>query len=281
MKKVKGILPAQQLMMGTTQIKQPLPTNTVRQIDPFLLLHHAGPFQIEAGENPMHVPPHPHRGFSPVTFVFDGGVEHKDSLGNHQIIRSGGIQWIDSGSGIVHSESVSEKFIKEGGKFQIIQLWINLPKSKKMIRPAYIGKQREEIPSFSTGLGYFQVVAGEINGLQGAHDPELPLQIGMGNMDEGDVLQFDIPFENSFIYILEGQLEIDGQEVNANQLALLDQSEKSIQAKVLQSTKVLFCAGDALNEPMAQYGPFVMNTQTEIMTAMRDYESGKMGVLED
>lgn len=280
MKTIKEILPSIPVQMGSIVVKQPLPSDSHLQIDPFLLLHHAGPFEITPGENPMNVPAHPHRGFSPVTFVFNGSVAHRDSLGNEQIIHSGGIQWINAGAGIVHSESVSEEFIHKGGKFQIIQLWINLPQAKKMISPTYYGFDQSSIPKIKLTNGSIQLVAGNLHEKKGGIQPELPLTIFMGNLQAGDNFSFTVEDNyQAFVYVLEGKLEVNDDLISANQLGIIDRNIQKLSISSNIETKILFCAGEPLNETIKQYGPFVMNTQQEILQAMRDYENGEMGYL--
>jgi len=134
--------------MGNFEIAQPLPVTGINQVDPFLLIHHAGPKIHNPGDKELNVEAHPHSGFEPVTFVFSGEVEHHDSLGNKSIVRSGGVQWITAGKGIVHSEKASPEFIKKGGEFEIVQLWINLPQKLKRTNPAYYGFEAKDIPFY-------------------------------------------------------------------------------------------------------------------------------------
>ena len=129
---VANITQSEHLSMGNTEVKQPLPTMRVEQVDPFLLLHHFGPTTVEPGGDPLDVGPHPHRGFEPVTFLYSGGIRHKDSRGNEGILRGGDVQWMTAGRGIIHSERASREFLEKGGTMEGIQLWVNLPQKDKM-----------------------------------------------------------------------------------------------------------------------------------------------------
>ena len=169
-KAIAGVWDAQNIMMGSNRLKQPLPLPELENIDPFLLLHHIGPGIQEVGTPPLlDVGAHPHRGFEPVSFIFSGELHHRDSRGNDSIISAGGVQWMTAGMGIVHSEQMSKEFLEKGGQFEMIQLWINLPSSMKMVQPKYQGFDRGAIPCFNAQDGKVQlnVIAGVYEGLKG------------------------------------------------------------------------------------------------------------------
>jgi redox-sensitive bicupin YhaK (pirin superfamily) len=279
---IKSVFTAPEIMMGSNKLKQPLPVAGLNQVDPFLLLHHMPPTKHEPGVNALDVGPHPHRGFEPVTFVCEGEVEHNDSLGNHSVIAAGGVQWMTAGRGIVHSEGASKAQINRGGSFEMIQLWINLPKDKKMTTPIYQGVQKEAIPSVEAGDGKAKVnvVSGTYQGRKGPVDSLTGIEAYTLEMSEGGQLTFDVPAaRNVMIYQLRGNTTVNQHQVTDTQLVHFENDDERVEIIADTDALILFLTGDPIEEPMAQYGPYVMNTQSEILEAMRDYEQGKMGVL--
>lgn len=275
---VQKILYAQMVDMGGIPVRQPLPTASIEQIDPFLLLHHhIGNFKENTNPKNVGVGPHPHRGFSPVTFIYQGDVHHRDSRNNSSVVKAGGVQWMNAGMGIIHSERPSSELTSKGGTQEIIQLWINTPQSGKMNQPEYQAFQNEELPKLS---GNLSVVAGNQDEISGPAKSEMPINAVMGVLTPGEKLTLDTPYEHSMLYVLNDSLKItDHGIVEEHNLVVFESSTKSIEVSSDSKTKILFLSADPLNESLATYGPFVMNTQTEIMEAMRDYQMGKMGVL--
>ncbi len=279
---VANINPAQTIAMGDTLVKQPLPTQQVPQIDPFLLLHHFGPTTVEPGNDPLDVGPHPHRGFEPVTFLYQGGLRHRDSRGNTGHLQGGDVQWMTAGMGIIHSERASQDFLANGGTLEGIQLWVNLPAAQKMVQPRYQDIKAAQIPVQQLdGGSRLRVVAGTYADEQGpalTYSPILALQL---ELVAGSRVELPLPeSHHAFIYLLEGQLKLNDNFVyEAHQLLNFKKDGEGIVLEgIAESTQVLIMSGEPLNEPVVNYGPFVMNTQTEIMEAMRDYQMGKMGV---
>jgi len=270
--------------MGGFPVKQPLPTMHVEQIDPFLLLHHAEA-KVPADRDPMTagVGPHPHRGFSPVTFVFKGGVHHRDSRGNSSVVSAGGTQWMNAGMGIIHSERPPESIHELGSTQEIIQLWINTPQKNKMDQPEYFPITAEETPQIPTDdLNVdIRIVSGEYKGVKGPVSSLSPVMSLRMTFSKGGSHYFEIPESfNAFIYLLDGKLKIDGYGyVDGLNLVNLKNDAPGIGVEALDDTRFILMAGEPLNEPMVSHGPFVMNTTTEVMEAMRDYQMGKMGVL--
>ncbi len=285
MRKVKQIIPSSKVNMGGIILDQPLPSASVDQIDPFLLIHHwhdvlpGNQKQNEAG-----VGPHPHRGFSPVTFIFKGGVHHRDSRGNDSIIYDGGTQWMNAGRGIVHSERPFKQLAEEGGEFEIIQFWINNPAKYKMEQPSYQPLSKEETPVYNAedGKARVYVVSGNYKNLEGkisAHSPLITLRM---ELEENGVLDFTIPTDyNTLIYQLDGGLTVnDKEQTNAKDVIWFENDgEEEIKICANKKSRAILLAGKPLNENIVSYGPFVMNTQTEVMEALRDAQMGKMGVL--
>ena len=224
MRSIQRIIDTAYVKMGPMTIGQPLPVQGLDQISPFLLLHHAGPIPVTAGKNPMHIGAHPHRGFEPVTFVFNGSVEHRDSMGNHSIITAGGVQWTTAGSGIVHSESAAPEFVAEGGSLEIIQLWINLPQELKLTPPDYQGLQRDDIPSFKTDRARINVISGSFNDIQGPLKSLTGITAYTIELDQGGTASFEIAQDqNVMIYQLRGQTKINGSEITDKQLLYFQQ----------------------------------------------------------
>ncbi len=281
---IKSIIYAQMMDMGGFPVRQAFPSHKADQVDPFLLLHHAN---IKV---PAHVPvlqagvgPHPHRGFSPVTFIFKGGVHHRDSRGNNSVIYEGGTQWMNAGRGIIHSERPPVDIHDKGGVQELIQLWVNSPAKNKLDQPAYIPVTKEETPFIQTedGLVRINIVTGELNNVKGAIGTLSPVNTFTVEMKKGGKYSFEIPAtHNAFAYLLDGKLNINGNdEVLANYVAIFNEDGSSIELEALEDTRLLIGTGKPLNEPVASHGPFVMNNQTELLEAFRDYQMGKMGVL--
>ena len=282
-KVIKQHIPAFKVNMGGMLIDQALPSATIDQIDPFLLLHHAKNY-MEAGSDPRDhgVGPHPHRGFSPVTFVLQGEVRHQDSRGNDSVVGPGGVQWMHSGMGVIHSERPSKAFLNNGGYFEIIQLWINVPQTNKMDQPYYQAMQAAEIPYVSTDKGSkIKVIAGEHAGQKSQFKTLSQMQVLNLDLKMDDTYELEVPKAyNSFIYVFDGGVKVNGSKTFfSKDLVSFDLEEGSITLSATADAQILYLAGEPLNEPKVSQGPFVMNTETEIMEAMRDYRIGKMGIL--
>lgn len=281
---VSAMLYAEEVDMGGLAVRQPFPTNQFDQIDPFLLLHHAD-VAVETNVDPAKagVGPHPHRGFSPVTFVFKGGVRHRDSRGNDGVIYEGGVQWMNAGMGIIHSERPPENIHEIGGRQEIIQLWVNTPSKFKMMIPEYYPIKAEDIPGIITEdrLVTLNVVAGHLSGVKGVVPTQSAVNAATLFFKQNGQITIEIPTDhNAFIYLLDGKLMVGGfgmvEKLNA---VVFRQDGDQLALQALEDTRVLLMTGKPLNEKLTTYGPFVMNTQTEILQAMRDYQMGKMGIL--
>jgi hypothetical protein len=280
---VAHILPAHLLDMGGTQVKQPLPTQRVECVDPFLLLHHFGPTKVEPGGDPLDVGPHPHRGFEPVTFLYQGGIRHRDSRGNTGELRGGDVQWMTAGRGIIHSERASRDFLEAGGTMEGIQLWVNLPAAKKMIQPSYQDIKADRIPALE-GTGYrVRVVAGELDGVHGPAVTQTPVNAWQVTLEPEGRVSLEIPAgHNAFLYILSGHLRLNDNFDYGGETGIYFRNDGAgIVLTGIEPSQVLVLTGEPIDEPVASWGPYVMNTQTEIMEAMRDYQLGKMGVYID
>ena len=276
---VSHILESSNIDMGSFQVKQPLPTQKVPQISPFLLLHHFGPIKVEPGYDPIDLGPHPHRGFEPVTFLYQGGIRHKDSLGNEGILEAGDIQWMTAGRGIIHSERASDFFMENGGTIEGIQLWVNLPAHDKMTQPKYQEIRKNDLPVITENKVTHRLVSGLWNGQKGIVNTFSPMIIIQTSFLSGGKTQIPIPENfNACIYILSGEIILnDNFDYPAGKMIYFTNKGDGIGIEGLEDTEILVLCGEPIEEPLAQYGPFVMNSQTEIMEAMRDYQMGKMG----
>ena len=277
-KKIKSIHTAPEIMMGPMKLRQAFPLRGIEQVNPFILLHHFD-FFSEPGQNNFNVPPHPHRGFCPITFMFEGSVEHEDSLGNKKVIGNNEVQWINAGRGIIHSEKADKEFKDKGGRTQGIQLWINLPSAEKMKPASYQPITKNEIILIEKEGIEFRLVSGTYQGKKGPALSEV--LTAMLRMKANSEDTFTFPSNNNLaFYVLEGALTLnENEQIKQHDLIVFENSEDIISVKANQDSKILIMAGNPINEPMDSQGPFVMNSETEILEAMRDYQQGKMGFL--
>ncbi|MBX2968560.1 MAG: pirin family protein [Cyclobacteriaceae bacterium] len=281
---VSRLLYAHLMDMGGFPVRQPLPTQQVDQLDPFLLLHHAN-IKVPKHVDTRHagVGPHPHRGFSPVTFIFQGGVHHRDSRGNNSVVYAGGAQWMNAGMGMMHSERPPHDIHELGGRQEIIQLWINTPAKHKMDQPAYFPVAAEQVPTFKSddAKAVARIFSGNILGLKGPIPSQVEVNAATLEVEAGGKLEIPIPEDhNLMLYLLDGKLRVEGfGMVDALHLIHFKQNGQGILIEGLEKTKALLLSGKPINEPVVSHGPFVMNNQTQIMEAMRDYQMGKMGIL--
>jgi quercetin 2,3-dioxygenase len=281
---VSHLLYGQTIDMGGMPVRQPFPTHSVQQIDPFLLLHHAN-LKVPAHIEPRQagVGPHPHRGFSPVTFIFEGAVHHRDSRGNNSVVRAGGAQWMNAGRGVIHSERPSDDIHDLGGRQEIIQLWVNTPGKNKFEQPAYFPVQAEETGKLITDEEKvtLSVVAGEILNVKGPVPAVTNVNAGTITMKKGGKVYIPVSKDfNTLIYLLDGKLNLEGYGLTeALNAVIFSKDGEGISLEALEDTRILFLSGQPLDEPVVSHGPFVMNTQTQVLEAMRDYQMGKMGVL--
>jgi len=281
---VSRLLYAHKVDMDGMPIRQPLPTQQVQQIDPFLLLHHAdikAPTHIDPDD--AGIGPHPHRGFSPVTFIFKGGVHHRDSRGNDSTIYAGGAQWMNAGMGILHSERPPHDIHEIGGRQEIIQLWINTPANNKMDQPKYYPLSAEAAPKFKSDDGKVtgKVFSGEVLGVKGPIPSHTVVNTATLEFKNGGKISIPLPeSHNAIIYLLDGKLTVARfGMVEGLHIVHFKNDGEGIALEALEDTRVLLLSGEPLNEEVVSHGPFVMNTQTQIMEAMRDYQMGKMGIL--
>lgn len=271
--------------MGPIRLRQPLPTQEIDMIDPFILLHHYGPYKIDQRSNPFDLGPHPHRGFEPVTFLFQGEQLHRDSLGNESVVKAGDVQWTTAGRGIIHAEGPTKEFVKKGGTIEGIQLWLNLPADKKMMQPNYQHVEYNDFNNITSDDNKVEtkIIAGELVGKYGKIGTQTSVNAFMIEAKIGG--KQTIEFSDShqgMLYLLKGKARVNDSEtleLNQNQLIQFNQDGEGFSIEAEQESLLLFLSGAPINEPVATYGPYVMNNQTELIEAMRDYQMGKMGFL--
>ena len=266
-------------------VRNLFPSNEIdHDVSPFLMLDYAGPTLYPATDHPRGVGEHPHRGFETVTIVYQGRVAHRDSAGNSGVIGPGDVQWMTAASGVVHEELHEREWAKRGGTLQAIQLWVNLPAAYKMTTPRYQTLVKEDIPvvPLDGGTGSARVIAGEFSGAKGPATTLTPMQLHDLRLQaqHGATLRFAAGW-NVALFVLSGQVTVNGSEpVTEAQLAVVASSGAPILIDAKEDAMLLVMAGEPIREPIARYGPFVMNSKDELVQAVNDYRAGKMGHLD-
>ncbi|MDD2412746.1 MAG: pirin family protein [Bacteroidales bacterium] len=256
----------------------------MQRMDPFLLLDYNSPFTFPPTDTPKGVGVHPHRGFETVTIAYQGKIEHHDSQGGGGIIGEGDVQWMTAASGILHKEFHEKEWSKTAGVFQMVQLWVNLPKKDKMSMPKYQAIVNSEINRYEleNKAGVIEVISGEYNGTKGAATTFTPIHMLNAKLNKGGKTVFQFPSDyNTFLLVIKGDIVINGkEEVFTDHLALMANDGEVFEIDAMNNAIVLVLSGEPINEPIAAHGPFVMNTKEEIMEAFSDYNSEKFGYLE-
>jgi len=287
-RKVERVVAAhRQLEGGGFVVRRPFPTGGLDLVDPFLLLDEMGPADYGPGEA-QGAPDHPHRGFETVTYMLEGQFEHEDSAGNKGTIAAGDVQWMTAGSGVVHSEMPSGPIRERGGRIHGFQVWVNLPARDKMMAPRYQEVPAARIPQAATpdGRARVRVMAGEALGVRAVIDTRTPIVYQDWTLEPGAVVEQPLDSaHNAFVYVFQGRAEIgsDGQAVGDGQLAMLGPGSGvrlAVPAGAAGPARLMLLAGQPLREPVARYGPFVMNTEAEIRQALNDYRSGRFAQIE-
>src|SRR5256885_246827 len=272
---------------GGFLVRRPFPKAAFSEFDPFLLLDEMGPMDVAPGQA-KGAPDHPHRGFETVTYMLSGEMEHKDSGGHAGRLKSGDVQWMTAGAGVIHAEMPSKEFLRTGGRMHGFQLWVNLPQRDKMIKPRYQDISSSQIPKATSadGLVWVNVIAGEAMGQKAVIETRTPIIYLHYRVKPGGIAIQRIPKDyDAFAYIVEGAglFGAEGERGGDGQMVLFapDGDEVRIENPSNANTtlEVLLIAGVPLNEPIARYGPFVMNTQAEIRQAFEDYSQGRMGTI--
>ncbi|MDX5421879.1 MAG: pirin family protein [Hymenobacteraceae bacterium] len=280
MRKIKKKHKAVYAPMDDLVTYRALPTREVEYIDPFLFLNHHGPQVYKPGNRGLPFGPHPHRGFETLTFILDGDIMHQDTGGGKDVIEAGGVQWMTAGRGLIHAEVSSEKFKQEGGPLEILQLWFNLPARYKMTDPAYVGLQKDKIPTVTEDSGKVKVnvISGNWGDTRGPISSLSDIHMASIELQQGGSFTTSIPAErNIFFYVVRGAVKVNGE--TAEKLTLVEFSNEGEELKVeaQEDSYILLGHAEPFNEPVVAHGPFVMNTEQEIQEAFRDYQLGKMG----
>lgn len=252
-----------------------------KKMSPFYLMDFNAPTYFEPTDKPRGVDVHPHRGFETVTIAFKGEVAHHDSYGNSGIIKKGDVQWMTAASGVLHKEYHSEDFSKQGGWFSMAQIWVNLPAKYKMTEPKYQGISNDSMGKLIEEVVRVDVIAGNLKGVKGAASTFTPIEMYVIHLKKDSSFSFDIDENfNCGILSAEGTATINSSLVEPFHFILFKQEGKTIQVESKEDTTLLVLAGEPINEPIAQYGPFLMNTADEIHQAMVDFQHGKFGTLD-
>jgi redox-sensitive bicupin YhaK (pirin superfamily) len=283
---VAGVINSVETLEGAGfLVRRPFPKSSFSEFDPFLLLDELGPINLKPGQA-KGAPDHPHRGFETVSYVLDGRLEHKDSAGHAGLLNPGDVQWMTAGAGVVHSEMPESMFTQTGGRLHGIQLWVNLPQRDKMMPPRY-----QEIPATHIPVAQTEdrsvtvrVIAGEALGAKAVIQTRTPITYLHFTLQPGATMIQPVPKEyNAFVYVLEGS-GLFGTEPapgDDGQMVLFSQDGEDVAisnpADAQRPLDLLLIAGVPLNEPVVRYGPFVMNTEAEIIQAINDYQEGRMG----
>ncbi len=253
------------------------------RVSPFLLLDYAEPTDFPPSQHRRGVGAHPHRGFETVTIVFDGEVAHRDSTGAGGLIGPGDVQWMRAASGLVHEEFHSDSFTKSGGRFEVVQLWVNLPAREKMSAPRYQTLLDKDIPrvDLPDDAGLVRVIAGAFAGHKGPAQTATPMDVWDVRIDRGKNARFALPEGHTLLVaVLEGTVEANGERIaRATDVIVFDDEGGEIALEANSDAKLLLLSGEPILEPVAQHGPFVMNTQDELRQAFVDYQSGKFGAI--
>jgi redox-sensitive bicupin YhaK (pirin superfamily) len=249
------------------------------QVSPFLLFDYAGPAKFEPSAKPRGVGTHPHRGFETVTIVYEGEVSHRDSTGKGGTIGPGDVQWMTAASGILHEEFHSPAFSASGGNFRVVQLWVNLPAQHKMAPPGYQAITNADIPTAIVPGGQVRVIAGEFAGTTGPARSFTPINLWDVRLDKGAQLKLDLPEgHNASLAVLSGEVTVNGDKAASDaQVVLFDPAGTEVQVEAGSDAMLLVLTGTPIAEPIAGYGPFVMNSEAEIRQAITDFNSGRFG----
>jgi redox-sensitive bicupin YhaK (pirin superfamily) len=255
------------------------------RMSPFFLMDYNAKFNFTPSEVSRGVGVHPHRGFETVTIAYQGAVAHHDSAGHSGVIGQGGVQWMTAGSGVLHKEYHEAEFSKRGGIFQMVQLWVNLPARYKMTNPGYQGITHDQMGVYRLpeDKGTVEVIAGEFQGVKGPAKTFSPIHMYNLKIKKGAELQLTLPASyNTGILIVEGEAKVNSsQTVQEDHFVMFKNEGEQITLKAEKDSILLVLSGEPLNEPIAAYGPFLMNRQEELIEAVNDFNMGKFGYLED
>lgn len=257
----------------------------MHRMSPFFLLDYNSKVEFPPKDEPRGVGVHPHRGFETVTIAYQGKIAHHDSSGNKGIIGQGGVQWMTAGSGVLHKEYHEQEFSKTGGLFQMVQLWVNLPAKDKMTPPKYQGLENSQLGKYylPDNQGVVEVIAGEYKGIKGTATTFTPMNIYNVRVKKGAFVDLSLAENhNTGILVIEGSVKINDSELApTDNFILFNNDGTEIKIEAIEEIVLLVLSGEPINEPIMQYGPFLMNNKAEIMQAYDDLAKGKFGILEE
>lgn len=283
LRSVHTVVPSEPTLEGGgVLVHRAFPNAALDSFDPFLLLDEMGPFDIKAGQG-TGFPDHPHRGFETVTYLLEGQFEHRDSFGNRGLINPGDVQWMTAGSGLVHSEMPGPDIVRTGGRLHGFQLWVNLPRTAKMAKPAYQELASERIPVGTAEGVRAKVIAGEALGVQAAIGTHTPVHYVHFTLQPGAAHVHAVPGRfHAFAYVIEGAARFGGTAAARGDLVIFSGDADFVEFANADSgpLDLLFIAGEPIGEPVARYGPFVMNTREELYQAFEDFRKGRMGTID-
>ncbi|WP_353159078.1 pirin-like C-terminal cupin domain-containing protein [Myroides odoratus] len=258
-----------------------VPGMSMQRMDPFIMLDYNSKYHFGPSEIPRGVGVHPHKGFETVTIAYKGRVEHGDSSGGGGgIIGEGDVQWMTAASGVLHKEFHETEWSKTGGEFQMVQLWVNLPAEAKKGQPQYQAIENAQMPHYTLAdeRGFIEVIAGEYQGVKGPATTFTPIHMSNLKAKAGAELTYEFPTTyNTLLLVLEGSIKVNGSDVQQDHVAVMAHDGEQFTIEVTEDAIVLVLAGLPIKEPIAHYGPFVMNTQEELLQAFDDFNTGKFG----
>jgi len=257
-----------------------VPGMSMQRMDPFIMLDYNSKYHFGPSEIPRGVGVHPHKGFETVTIAYKGRVEHGDSSGGGGIIGEGDVQWMTAASGVLHKEFHETEWSKTGGEFQMVQLWVNLPAEAKKGQPQYQAIENAQMPHYTLAdeRGFIEVIAGEYQGVKGPATTFTPIHMSNLKAKAGAQVTYEFPTTyNTLLLVIEGSIKVNGSDVQQDHVAVMAHDGEQFTVEVTEDAVVLVLAGLPIKEPIAHYGPFVMNTQEELLQAFDDFNTGKFG----
>ena len=281
-KKIDHILQGREKNIGAETVIQPLPHKDFRFASPFIVLHHLLPHYYPPASTAERIAPHPHRGFAPVTFLFQGEGFHRDSRGNEGIIKAGEVQWMFAGKGLLHSEGPTKEFLNKGGFYEFVQIWINVPARYKWEEPWYQQVSKQNMPALFEEDGIdLRLASGSYGDHTGVLQSYTPVTSIFGTVPNGKTITLTAQERYwTLLYILEGAPSVNGKAITGQQLIVFSKDNTDISLSAHTDTKLLFLSAEPIDEPVAAKGNIVMNTQEEVQQAERDYANGKFGTLD-
>ncbi len=276
---VAQVIDATNERVGPFKIKNALPTRSLNQVDPFLLIHHMQPYQVSAGAD-LRIPPHPHAGFEVVTYLLQGQFFHRDSKGHDQVAGPGDMNWMTSGAGIVHSEGPTKEFLKEGGYAELLQVWINLPAEKKTLNASFRNYKSGEFPTETIGNAQLKILIGTYGSKTSGVSTHTDMFWYQVEATADQLITIPVKdTHNAGAYVLAGNATILNETISAGQLVEFSNNGDQLVLKLQAGSSLMIFGGEPIREKVVSYGPFVMNSFAEVQQAITDYESGKMGTL--